>query len=84
MCVHLSILSSWQLTSESDVSFRAPSTPQGALQLPEEEPDKWDYKKNRYNYRHTSLSTFRWFANFPPSMNFSQVIDHWFKFSFKV
>nr|XP_024385659.1 uncharacterized protein LOC112287142 isoform X2 [Physcomitrium patens] len=48
-----------KLTSESDVSFRAPSTPQGALQLPEEEPDKWDYKKNRYNYRHTSLSTFR-------------------------
>jgi len=49
---------------EADISFAAPSTPSGALQLPEEETDKWDYKKNRYNYRHTSLSTFRWYAYF--------------------
>lgn len=45
-----------------DISFSAPSTPSGALQLPAEITDVWDYKKNRYNYRHTSLSTFRWYA----------------------
>ncbi|KAG0566712.1 hypothetical protein M758_7G078100 [Ceratodon purpureus] len=49
----------WQLATEADISFVAPSTPAGALQLPEEVTDKWDYKKNRYNYRHSSLSTFR-------------------------
>jgi hypothetical protein len=48
-----------QAAAEAGTSFVAPVTPVGALQLPEMEIDKWDYKKHRWTYRHSSLSTFR-------------------------
>ncbi|CAK9863057.1 unnamed protein product [Sphagnum jensenii] len=48
-----------QAAAEAGTSFVAPVTPVGALQLPETEIDKWDYKKHRWTYRHSSLSTFR-------------------------
>lgn len=54
-----------QVATDGEISFVAPHTPSGALQLPETDPEEWDYKKHRWTYRHSSLSTFRWYVSNP-------------------
>eukprot|EP00250_Pteridium_aquilinum_P006493 c16403_g1_i1 orf=139-1593(-) len=48
-----------QEAEERKKSFVSLTTPKGALQLPESIPDEWDYTKNRWRVRHSSLSTYK-------------------------
>ena len=60
------------LEQEYEKTFVSLSTPKGALELPESKPDQWDYAKNRWTTRNSSLSTYNWliffyFVNFDKS-----------------
>ena len=48
------------LEQEYEKTFVSLSTPKGALDLPESKPDQWDYAKNRWTARNSSLSTYNW------------------------
>ncbi|KAJ7519663.1 hypothetical protein O6H91_20G049400 [Diphasiastrum complanatum] len=48
-----------QMAKAAESSFISLTTPKGALELPEMEPQHWDYEKLRWKNRHSSLTTYR-------------------------